>query len=117
MQFQESTAMLNRLVTVLILVPIAVVLIALAVANRGSVPFTLDPFNPGNPLLTVRWPLFVYLFITLVIGMVLGSLATWWRQGRYRKQARQRGREVKELRAAETAKSTSSSTALAASRQ
>ena len=107
--------MLNRLVTVLVLVPIAVALIALAVANRGAVPFTLDPFNPGNPLLTVRWPLFVYLFIALAAGMVLGSLATWWKQGRYRKQARRRGREVKALRAAETGRA--SSTALAAPRQ
>ena len=109
--------MLNRLVTVLVLVPVAIVLIALAVANRGAVPFTLDPFNPGNPVLTVQWPLFVYLFLALVTGMVLGSAATWWKQGRYRKQSRQRGREVKELRAAETSKATSSSTALAAPRQ
>ncbi|PHP68717.1 DUF1049 domain-containing protein [Zhengella mangrovi] len=107
--------MLNRLVTVLILVPVAVVLIALAVANRGAVPFTLDPFNPGNPVLTVQWPLFAYLFLALVLGMVIGSFATWWTQGRYRKQARQRGREVKELRAAETAKVTGTSTALAPS--
>lgn len=89
--------MLNRVVLVLLVVPMAVVLIALAVANRGAVPFTLDPFNPGNNALTVEWPLFIYLFLALVAGMVIGSVATWLKQGRYRKEARDRRHEVQRL--------------------
>lgn len=89
--------MLNRVVLVLVVVPIAIVLIALAVANRGAVPFTLDPFNPGNKALTVEWPLFVYLFVTLAVGLVIGSFATWIKQGRYRKEARTRREEVQRL--------------------
>ncbi len=80
--------MLNRLFIALILVPIAVILIVLAVSNRTWVSFTIDPFNPGNPALTLELPLFVWLFATLAIGMMLGSLATWLKQGRYRKAAR-----------------------------
>lgn len=80
--------MLNRLVTVLILIPLAIVLVALAVANRAPVAFTIDPFNPGNPGLTLSLPLFVLLFAALALGLVVGSLATWFRQGRYRKAAR-----------------------------
>jgi uncharacterized integral membrane protein len=91
-------AMVNRLILVLILVPIAVVLIALAVANRGLTPFTLDPFNPGNPPLTFDLPLFVLLFVALGLGMILGSVATWVKQGRYRRIARQRGLEVQAAR-------------------
>ena len=49
--------MLNRLVTVLIFIPLAIVLVALAVANRAPVAFTIDPFNPGNPGLTLSLPL------------------------------------------------------------
>jgi uncharacterized integral membrane protein len=79
--------MLNRLVTVLVLIPLAIVLVALAVANRASVAFTIDPFNPGNPGLTTSLPLFVLLFAALALGLVVGSLATWFRQGRYRKAA------------------------------
>jgi uncharacterized integral membrane protein len=89
---------MNRVVTIVVLVPIAIVVIALAVANRGVVPFTLDPFNPGNPGLTIEWPLFVLLFVTLAIGLVLGSVATWFRQGRNRKAARERASEVRALR-------------------
>jgi len=91
--------MVNRMVAVLILVPLAVVLIALAVANRGTTSFTLDPFNPGNPALTMQAPLFFLLFAALAIGLVLGSMVTWLRQGRYRKQARQRSIEVEAARA------------------
>ncbi len=82
--------MVNRIVTVLVLIPLAVVLVALAVANRAPVAFTIDPFNPGNPGLTVSLPLFALLFAAVAVGLVIGSLATWLRQGRYRKAARQR---------------------------
>ena len=83
-------AMLNRFVTVAIFIPLAIILVALAVANRAPVAFTLDPFNPGNPGLTTTLPLFVYLFAALLVGLVIGSIATWLRQGRYRKSARKR---------------------------
>jgi len=86
--------MLNRFMTIMVLIPLAIVLIALAVANRAPVAFTIDPFNPGNPGLTVSLPLFVYLFAALVLGLIIGSCATWLRQGRYRKLARQRETEL-----------------------
>jgi len=46
----------KRVIAVIILVPLAIVLIALSVANRESVPFTADPFHPGNPALTYTRP-------------------------------------------------------------
>jgi uncharacterized integral membrane protein len=90
--------MFNRLVLVVVLVPLAVILIALAVANRTPVAFTLDPFNPGNPGLTLQLPLFFLLFAALVVGMIIGSLGTWFKQGRYRKLAKQRGLEAQAAR-------------------
>jgi uncharacterized integral membrane protein len=89
--------MLNRILLVVIVVPVAVVLVALAVANRTAVAFTLDPFNPGNPSLTLQLPLFVMLFLALGLGLLIGSFATWWKQGRYRKDARAKAREVQSL--------------------
>lgn len=90
--------MVNRFVFIIIFVPLAIILIALAVANRELVAFTLDPFHPGNPALTLKLPLFIFLFLTLAIGLVIGSFATWLKQGRYRKLARQREQEVRGLR-------------------
>ena len=81
--------MINRFMTFVVFIPLAVVLVALAVANRAPVPFTLDPFNPGNPALTASLPLFIYLFAALALGLVVGSVATWIKQGKYRKLARQ----------------------------
>ncbi|TIN32208.1 MAG: DUF1049 domain-containing protein, partial [Mesorhizobium sp.] len=69
--------MFNRVMLVVVFVPLAVILIALAVANRGLVAFTLDPFHPGNPALTLNLPLFILLFLALAIGMIVGSMATW----------------------------------------
>ncbi len=92
--------MLNRFVLIAVLAPLAIVLVALAVANRGAAAFTLDPFNPGNPGLTWQVPLFALLFAATAIGMIVGGLATWLKQGRYRKLARQRGQEADALRQA-----------------
>ena len=92
--------MFNRFMLVVVLVPLAVILIALAVANRGPVAFTLDPFHPGNPALTLTLPLFIVLFLAIALGMVVGSMATWVKQGHYRKLARQRGIEAENLRQA-----------------
>ena len=92
--------MFNRFVVIVIFVPLAIVLIALAVANRELVAFTMDPFNPGNPALTLTLPLFVMLFLALAIGIVAGSAVTWIRQGSYRKAARRHGAEAENLRQA-----------------
>ena len=92
--------MLNRFVLIAVVVPLAIILVALAVANRSPTAFTLDPFNPGNPGLTIELPLFVLLFIAIGLGMVVGSLATWFKQGRYRKMARHRSQEAEMLRQA-----------------
>jgi uncharacterized integral membrane protein len=90
--------MYNRILLVVVFVPLAIVLVALAVANRELVPFTLDPFHPGNPALTIELPLFVFLFLALLMGVLVGSAATWLRQGRYRRLARDREKEVRSLR-------------------
>jgi hypothetical protein len=76
--------MFNRFVLIVVFVPLAVILIALAVANREMVAFTVDPFNPGNPALTVTLPFFIFLFLALGLGMIVGGIVTWIRQGRYR---------------------------------
>ena len=86
--------MINRIVLVVILVPLAIILIALAVANRTPVAFTLDPFNPGNPALTIQMPLFFLIFGALAVGLIIGSIVTWIRQGRYRRLARQKTLEA-----------------------
>lgn len=79
---------MRRLVATLVLVPVAIVLIALAVANRVPVRLAFDPFNPTTSPLAVTLPLFWVVFAALAIGVLLGGAAVWLRQGRFRKAAR-----------------------------
>jgi uncharacterized integral membrane protein len=91
--------MISRLVWVLFLIPAAIVLIALSVANRDVVPLTFDPFASQNPYLTVTAPLFVFLFCSLIVGLIVGSLTTWFAQGKYRKKAKQAQSAAEQLKA------------------
>ncbi len=85
---------LKKLISLLILLPIAIVLIVLSVANRHPVVFNLDPINPDQPFLSFTLPFFVFLFIALLAGMILGSMSTWVTQGKHRKHARESKREA-----------------------
>ncbi|WP_099865775.1 DUF1049 domain-containing protein [Pararhizobium haloflavum] len=80
--------MLKRLVNLVILLPVAIVLIVLSIANRGPVTLALNPFEPSDSVLSVTGPFFVFLFVALMIGIVVGGMATWFTQSRYRKRAR-----------------------------
>ncbi|MEM9106389.1 MAG: DUF1049 domain-containing protein [Pseudomonadota bacterium] len=86
--------MTRKLINLIILVPVAIVLIVLSVANRNAVTLALNPFDPTDQVLSLSAPFFVFLFAALMIGMVVGSMATWFRQGRYRKKARQEAKEA-----------------------
>ncbi|MEM6461798.1 MAG: DUF1049 domain-containing protein [Pseudomonadota bacterium] len=86
--------MTRKLINIIILVPVAIILIVLSVANRNVVTMALNPFDPGDAVLSVSAPFFVFLFLALMIGMVIGSIATWFKQGHYRKKARHEAKEA-----------------------
>lgn len=82
---------MKRIVTLLVGFPLALVLVAIAVTNRQTVPMILDPFRPENPALVLNFPFYAYLFGSLVIGVLLGGAATWFGQSRWRRAARAHG--------------------------
>jgi signal transduction histidine kinase len=84
----------RKLVNILILLPIAVILIALSIANRGAVTLALNPFAPDDSVLSITGPFFVFLFVTLMLGILIGGLATWFTQGHYRNRARKQRYEA-----------------------
>jgi hypothetical protein len=65
-----------RLSTYVIGIPAVVVAVVVAVANRQSVIFSLDPFSRATPALALRLPLFVLVFLVLGLGVLLGGLAS-----------------------------------------
>ena len=65
-----------KLSTYVIGVPAAVFAAVVAVANRQSVQFSLDPLSQTDPALAFHLPLFVALFAALFAGVLLGGLAS-----------------------------------------
>ena len=86
--------MVKRIISLLILIPIAIVLIVLSVANRQAVTLALNPFDRGDQVMSVTLPFFIFLFFAIIVGMIIGSLVTWWNQGKYRSRARSSKKEA-----------------------
>ena len=90
--------MLKRLIFVVIVLPIALLLLTLSVANRQDVSLNYNPFVPDAPGWQITAPMFWFLFGTFAAGLIAGSMATWFKQSRYRRRAREREAEVEEWR-------------------
>ncbi|MEO0619161.1 MAG: LapA family protein [Pseudomonadota bacterium] len=87
-------SLIRRLVKLLAMLATAIVVVTIAVANRQDATLVLDPFKPENPVVSVSAPFFLFLLGAMVIGMILGGVASWFSQGKWRKTARQRTREA-----------------------
>jgi len=91
--------LLRRIIAALILVPLAIVLIAFAVANRQDVTVSFDPFSSVAPAAALTLPLFALIITMLIVGVIIGGLAVRLGHGRWRRLARRLEREAGELRA------------------
>ena len=90
--------MIRRFATALILVPLAILLLCLAVANRQSVVVSFDPFDSAHPALTRALPLYVLMLMLVIGGVLVGGVAAWLRQGKWRRAARLADAQARELR-------------------
>ncbi|MBM6594115.1 lipopolysaccharide assembly protein LapA domain-containing protein [Microvirga pudoricolor] len=87
-----------RFLKALILLPIAIVVVLLAVANRDPVTLSLDPFSGDVPEIAFQLPLFAVIFAAVMLGVVIGGVAAWLAQGKHRRARRQFRREANHLR-------------------
>jgi uncharacterized integral membrane protein len=90
---------MRKLLNAAILIPLGVLLVVFAVANRHRVTVSFDPFNSGDSALGITLPLFVVIIAVAILGVVAGGSATWFRQRRWRRAARQHEADARELRA------------------
>lgn len=89
--------MIARILSFLVLVPLAILLVLFCVLNRDLVEVTLDPFGT-MPQFTFALPLFILLMGAIILGTILGGLGTWLTQAHYRRKAWKRKNEVERLR-------------------
>jgi uncharacterized integral membrane protein len=87
----------GKIVTALIVVPLAVIIIAFAVANRQMVTVSFDPTSSTNPAYAATVPLFVLIFIVIILGVIIGGIAAWARQSPWRRTARKLDADVRAL--------------------
>jgi uncharacterized integral membrane protein len=91
--------MLRRIVGWIVLVPLSLVLIVFALANRQSVILNFNPFVPIDAPVSpgVGVPFFLVLFGVLLLGVLLGGIATWFAQASHRRDERAYRREAERL--------------------
>ena len=89
--------MFRKIVTTIIVVPLAAVIIAFAVANRQAVTVSFDPFSATAPAYAATLPLFVVIFAVLILGVLIGGIAAWLGQGKWRRAARKLDAELRSL--------------------
>lgn len=80
--------MIRKTLAFLILAPLALAIVALAVANRQTVTVSFDPFSTAAPAYVAQVPLFLLVFLLVIAGVLIGGIAAWMKQGRWRKRAR-----------------------------
>ena len=90
---------MRKFFTAMLLIPIGLLLIVFAVANRHLVTVSFDPFNSRDPSVGVTLPLFVTIIAVAIAGVTAGGVATWLRQGRWRRAARQHEADARQARA------------------
>jgi uncharacterized integral membrane protein len=88
---------LRNIVSTVIIVPLAVVIIAFAVANRQAVTVSFDPFSSTSPAYAATLPLFVLIFAMLILGVLIGGVVAWIGQTKWRRAARRLDADVRAL--------------------
>jgi uncharacterized integral membrane protein len=91
--------MVRRIVGWIVLVPLSVLLVLFALANRQLTVVNFNPFVSPASLSApgVGVPLFLVIFGVLLVGVVLGGIAGWFAHGPVRRERRRFRREAERL--------------------
>ncbi|MCG6110861.1 MAG: LapA family protein [Paracoccus sp.] len=89
-----------RFIRLIFVAALALVLVAVALANREAVVLSAFPANFGQYLggtWSVTLPLFLVIFVAFALGMLAGLIWEWLREGHIRREARRHSAEVARL--------------------
>jgi uncharacterized integral membrane protein len=90
---------MRKFFSAVVLIPLGLILVVFAVANRHFVTVSFDPFNSVDPSIKIDAPLFVVIIAVAILGVVAGGSATWFRQRHWRRAARQHEAAARTARA------------------
>src|SRR6266404_4648468 len=89
---------MRKFFTALVVIPLGLIFVIFAVANRHLVTVSFDPFNSTDPSVAVTLPLFVVIIAVAILGVAAGGSATWFRQRHWRRAARQHQADARQAR-------------------
>ena len=90
---------MRKFLTALIVIPLGLLLVVFAVANRHFVTVSFDPFVSSDPSFAITLPLFLLLILVAALGVVAGGLAVWFGQRHWRRASRRHEADARALRA------------------
>lgn len=80
---------MRRILNWIVGVPIALVIVGFAIANRQWQRVSFDPFSQEAPYASIAMPLWALMFFGIFVGILAGWAGCWWAQGKWRKAARE----------------------------
>jgi uncharacterized integral membrane protein len=96
---EGSRGIMRKFFTAMVLIPLGLIFVVFAVANRHFVTVSFDPFNSTDPSIAVSLPLFVVIIVVAIVGVLAGGTATWFRQRHWRRAARQHEADARQAKA------------------
>jgi uncharacterized integral membrane protein len=89
---------MRKFLTALVVIPLGLILMVFAVANRHFVTVSFDPFVSNDPSFSVTLPLFLLLIVVAALGVVVGGCAVWLGQRHWRRAARRHDADARAAR-------------------
>ncbi|WP_174248140.1 LapA family protein [Bradyrhizobium sp. S69] len=91
---------MRKFFNTVVVILLGAIFVVFAVANRHLVTVSFDPFGSSDPFFDLPpLPLFVVIIVAVISGVLAGGLATWFRQRRWRRAARQHEADARQARA------------------
>jgi len=89
---------MRKFLNAILFIPLGLIFVVFAVANRHAITVSFDPFDSRDPSLGVTLPLFVVLIAVAIFGVVAGGAATWIAQRHWRRAARRHEADAAQAR-------------------
>lgn len=89
---------MRKFLSALVVIPLGLVLMVFAVANRHFVTVSFDPFVSNDPSFSATLPLFLLLIVVAALGVLVGGCAVWFGQRHWRRAARRHDADARAAR-------------------